>query len=143
MSVLIFLISGCFLDLLLEKVELMSSNSLSTNLLVTSILSHLASFPQPLLRSVLLQPDLVFQPSVRGLFTAVASIRQKLDNIMPTLTGSEEAIVEARRFLCQRAAATEGSGTAAWGQSHSRRESVASTISHIGEESETDEMTTN
>ena len=78
---------GCFLDLLFEKVELMASNNLTTNLLVTSIISQLASFPQPLLRSVLILPDIEFQPSVRGLFTAIASLRQKLDNIMPTLKG--------------------------------------------------------
>lgn len=52
---------GCFLDLLLERIELMSSNSLTTNLLATSILSDLAAFPQAILRSVLLQPDIVFQ----------------------------------------------------------------------------------
>ena len=76
----------------------MSSNSLTTNLLTTSILSHLASFPQPVLRSVLLTPDIVFQPSVRGLYTALASLKQKLDNIMPTLPNSEEAVLSARRY---------------------------------------------
>lgn len=78
---------GPFLDLLLEKVELMPTNSLATNLLVTSVLSQLASYPQPLLRAVLLHPDIILQPSVRGLFTAIASLRQKLDNIMPTFPG--------------------------------------------------------
>ena len=77
----------------------MASNSLTTNLLTTSILSQLASFPQPVLRSVLLTPDVVFQPSVRGLYTALASLRQKLDNIMPTLPNSEEAVLAARRYV--------------------------------------------
>ena len=76
----------------------MASNSLTTNLLTTSILSQLASFPQPVLRSVLLTPDIVFQPSVRGLYTALASLKQKLDNIMPTLPNSEEAVLAARRY---------------------------------------------
>lgn len=79
---------GTFLDLLLEKVELMPTNSLATNLLVTSLLSQLASYPQPLLRAVLLHPDIILQPSVRGLYTAIASLRQKLDNIMPTFPGT-------------------------------------------------------
>jgi len=56
-------IPGPFLDLLLEKVELMASNDLTTNLLVTSLLSQLASFPQPLLRSVLIHPDVILQVS--------------------------------------------------------------------------------
>jgi hypothetical protein len=42
------------------------------------------------------------QPSVRGLFSAIASVRQKLDNIMPTLTGAEEAVQLARKFLSDR-----------------------------------------
>lgn len=93
---------GSFLDLVLEKVELMTSNDLTTNLLVTSLISQLASYPQPLLRSVLIHPDVVLQPSVRGLYGAIASVRQKLDNIMPTLSGAEEAVQMARRFLVDR-----------------------------------------
>ena len=75
---------GPFLELLLEKVELMPTNSFATNLLVTGLLSQLASYPQPLLKSVLIHPDVVVQPSIRSLFTAIASLRQKLDIIMPT-----------------------------------------------------------
>ena len=76
---------GPFLDLLLEKVELMPTNNLSTNLLVTSILSQLSSFPQPLLRGVLVHPDVILQPSVRGLYTAISSLRQKLGNVIIVL----------------------------------------------------------
>ncbi len=93
---------GPFLDLLFEKVELMPTNSLSMNFLVTSILSQLASYPQPLLRAILTHPDIVLQPSVRGLYIAIASLRQKLDNIMPTFPGSDEAILASRRHLQQR-----------------------------------------
>ena len=45
---------------------------------------------------------LSIKPSVRGLFSAIASVRQKLDNIMPTLTGAEEAVQLARKFLLDR-----------------------------------------
>jgi len=93
---------GTFLDLLFEHVELMPTNSLATNMLVTSILSQLASYPQPLLRAVLVHPDICLQPSVRGLFTAVASLRQKLDNIMPTFPGSDEAILASKKHLQER-----------------------------------------
>ena len=101
---IINLVPGPFLDFLLEKVELMPSNNLATNLLVTSLLSQLASYPQPLLRAVLVHPDTILQPSVRGLLTAISSLRQKLDNIMPTLSGSEEAIVTAKKYLSDRLA---------------------------------------
>lgn len=117
---------GRFLDLLLEKIELMPSNNLATNLLVTSVLSQLASYPQPLLRAVLIHPDIVLQPSVRGLFTAIASLRQKLDNIMPTLPGAEEAMLVARKYLCERMTDTK------------RRDSnvsvMSATITHLGQE---------
>ena len=93
---------GPFLDLLLEKVELMPTNNLSTNLLVTSILSQLSSFPQPLLRGVLVHPDVILQPSVRGLYTAISSLRQKLDNIMPTYPGSDDAILACKKYLMDR-----------------------------------------
>lgn len=122
---------GCFLDLLLEKVELMASNNLITNLLVTSILSRLASQPQPILRSVLLQPDVIFQPSVRGLYTAIASLKQKLDNIMPTLVGADEAIHLSRKFLMER---TEDKKVEAKGRRKDSTTSMASTISHLGQE---------
>ena len=39
---------------------------------------------------------------MRGLFSAIASVRHKLDNIMPTLTGAEEAVQLARKFLVDR-----------------------------------------
>ena len=97
-------VSGPFLDFLMEKIELMPTNSFATNLLVTGIISQLASYPQPLLRSVLIHPDVVLQPSIRGLFNAVASLRQKLDVIMPTFPNSEEAIHAVRKCLSERVA---------------------------------------
>ena len=78
-------ISGPFLDLLFEKIELMPTNNLATNLLVTGVISQLASYPQPLLRSVLLHPDLILQPSIRGLFTAIASLRYSYQFIISTI----------------------------------------------------------
>ena len=113
--------------MLFEKVELMASNTLATNLLVTQIISSLASFPHPLLRSVLTLPDVTFQPSVRGLPQAIASLRSKLDNIMPTLAGSDEALGLAKRYLAERLAEP--------GSLKKRRDSnisMASAISQLG-----------
>ena len=128
---------GPFLDLLLEKVELMPSNSLATNLLSTSVLSRLSCLPHPLARSVLAQMpegDSVLQPSVRGLQTALSSLRHRLDNIMPTLDGADEAILAARRFLHERTeAGTAGEGKAMQNRAEAAVATVASTISHLGE----------
>ena len=63
--------SGCrpgpFLLALLERLDLATTNSLQLNLLLMSVISRLAHYPQPLLRSLLLNPTLVCQPSVRSL----------------------------------------------------------------------------
>ena len=46
----------------------MLENSLHVNLLLIGIITQLASYPQPLLRSFLLNTNMVFQPSVRSLY---------------------------------------------------------------------------
>ena len=52
---------------LLSKLELMVQNPLYVNLQLTGLLSRLACYPQPLLKSLLLSNSLVFQPSVKSL----------------------------------------------------------------------------
>lgn len=60
--------AGPFISVLLSRIENMLSNSLHVNLLLTGILAQLAAYPQPLLRSFLLNTNLVLQPSVRSLY---------------------------------------------------------------------------
>lgn len=64
----IILSAGPFVSVLLSRLENMLSNSLHVNLLLTGILAQLAAYPQPLLRSFLLNTNLVFQPTVRSLY---------------------------------------------------------------------------
>lgn len=52
---------------LLTKLENMLQNSLYVNILLTGIVAQLACYPQPLLRSFLLNTNMVFQPSVKSL----------------------------------------------------------------------------
>lgn len=63
-----FLPAGPFVSVLLSRMENMLSNPLHVNLLLTGILAQLAAYPQPLLRSFLLNTNLVFQPTVRSLY---------------------------------------------------------------------------
>lgn len=63
----LFFFSGPFLSALLTKLESMMQNSLYVNLLLTGLISRLACYPKPLLRSFLLNHNLVFQPSVKSL----------------------------------------------------------------------------
>lgn len=59
---------GPFLSILLTRLEMMMQNDVYTNLHLTGLISRLACYPQPLLKSFLLNPSLVFQPTVRSLF---------------------------------------------------------------------------
>jgi hypothetical protein len=58
---------GPFLCALLGRLEHMLSNSLQINLLITGILARLSYYPQVLLKSYLLNPNLVMQPNVKSL----------------------------------------------------------------------------
>ena len=60
--------AGPFLTLLLEKLKNFLSNSFYINLHVTGLISRLAVYPQPLLRTYLLDDSLVLQPNVPSLF---------------------------------------------------------------------------
>lgn len=60
--------AGPFLTIVLEKLKNFLSNSLYTNLHVTGLISRLAVYPQPLLRTYLLDDSLVLQPNVPSLF---------------------------------------------------------------------------
>ncbi|KAH0616034.1 hypothetical protein JD844_026816, partial [Phrynosoma platyrhinos] len=68
--------TGPFISVVLSKLENMLENSLHVNLLLIGIITHLASYPQPLLRSFLLNTNMVFQPSVRSLYQATNSTYQ-------------------------------------------------------------------
>ena len=46
-------------------------NGLGINLRLTALVSKLATFPQPLLKAVLLHPDVVVRPACSTLFHAI------------------------------------------------------------------------
>lgn len=59
---------GLFITTLFQKVERMPQNSFYVNLILTGVVSRLALYPQPLLRSFLLNYNMVLKPGVRSLF---------------------------------------------------------------------------
>lgn len=71
---------GPFLTVLIHKLDNLFQNAPCVNLHLTGLLARLASYPQRLLVSFLLDCDLVFQPSVRSLYQVLSSLRQKADN---------------------------------------------------------------
>ena len=59
---------GPFITRLFKKLEKMPENSIAVNEVLTGIISSLAEYPQPLLRSFLLNHGLVLQPDVKSIF---------------------------------------------------------------------------
>jgi len=93
---------GSFLTSLLSKLETMMANSLYVNLLLTGLLARLACYPQPLLRSFLLNHTLVFQPTVKSLVQVLGSVKHKVDCYSYTVKDFEMLLLRAWRFLSWR-----------------------------------------
>ncbi|GFQ92355.1 FTS and Hook-interacting protein [Trichonephila clavata] len=93
---------GPFLSIILTRLEMMMQNDVYTNLHLTGIISRLACYPQPLLRSFLLNPSLVFQPTVRSLFQVLGSLKQKVDSYSYTVDNYEELVNQSKQFLYNR-----------------------------------------
>lgn len=63
--------AGPFLTIVLERLKNFLSNSFYVNLHLTGLISRLAVYPQPLLRTYLLDHSLVLQPNVPSLFQVI------------------------------------------------------------------------
>lgn len=96
--------TGPFVSVLLSRLENMLSNSLHVNLLLTGILAQLAAFPQPLLRSFLLNTNLVFQPTVRSLYQVLATVKNQIEELAATRKDFPELITAAQHWLLAREA---------------------------------------
>uniref|UniRef100_A0A8C2HZW9 Family with sequence similarity 160 member A1a n=1 Tax=Cyprinus carpio TaxID=7962 RepID=A0A8C2HZW9_CYPCA len=94
--------TGPFLSVLLSRLENMPSNSLHVNLLLTGILAQLAAYPQPLLRSFLLNTNMVFQPSVRSLYQVLASVKNQIEQWSANNKDFPELLTAAQHCLLAR-----------------------------------------
>ena len=65
---------GPFMTYLYEAIENMMENSYYVNLHLTSLVSRLACYPQPILRSLLLNSNLVMQPGLKSLFLVMTCL---------------------------------------------------------------------
>lgn len=70
---------GPFLTALFSRMDHMLSNPLHINFLLTGILARLAYYPQLVLRSYLLNHNLVVQPNVKTLIQVLGNIKYKID----------------------------------------------------------------
>uniref|UniRef100_A0A3P8YAC8 FHF complex subunit HOOK-interacting protein C-terminal domain-containing protein n=1 Tax=Esox lucius TaxID=8010 RepID=A0A3P8YAC8_ESOLU len=102
--------TGPFVSVLLSRLENMLENSVHVNLLVTGILAQLAAYPQPLLRSFLLNTNMVFQPSVRSLYQVLASLKNQIEQLASTRKDFPELITSAQHCLLARESSLIGHG---------------------------------
>ncbi|XP_066489076.1 FHF complex subunit HOOK-interacting protein 1A [Tiliqua scincoides] len=94
--------TGPFISVVLSKLENMLENSLHVNLLLIGIITHLASYPQPLLRSFLLNTNMVFQPSVRSLYQVLASVKNKIEQFASIEKDFSGLLIQAQQYLLLR-----------------------------------------
>ncbi|KAJ8782457.1 hypothetical protein J1605_010165 [Eschrichtius robustus] len=94
--------TGPFISVVLSKLENMLENSLHVNLLLIGIVTQLASYPQPLLRSFLLNTNMVFQPSVRSLYQVLASVKNKIEQFASAETDFPGLLIQAQQYLLFR-----------------------------------------
>lgn len=88
--------------MVLSKLENMLENSLHVNLLLIGIITQLASYPQPLLRSFLLNTNMVFQPSVRSLYQVLASVKNKIEQFASVERDFPGLLIQAQQYLLFR-----------------------------------------
>ncbi|XP_074518528.1 FHF complex subunit HOOK-interacting protein 1A-like [Halichoeres trimaculatus] len=91
--------TGPFVSVLLSRLENLLENSIAVNLLVTGILSQLASYPQPLLRSFLLTTDPQTQPTVRTLHQVLVSVHAQIERYVAARPDYPALVTQAWRFL--------------------------------------------
>ncbi|XP_033631661.1 FTS and Hook-interacting protein-like isoform X1 [Asterias rubens] len=94
--------TGPFMDAIFARLDTMMQNSFYVNLLLTGIVARLAYYPQPLIRSYLLNTSMVFQPSVRSLIQVLTTIRNNLDAYAATIPEFENLLVRAKEYLFMR-----------------------------------------
>ncbi|XP_043359840.1 FHF complex subunit HOOK interacting protein 1B [Dermochelys coriacea] len=94
--------TGPFVAVLLAKLENMVQNSLYVNVLVTGLVARLACYPQPLLRSFLLNTNMVFQPSVKSLLQVLGSVKNKIESFAARQEDFPALLFKARKYLLAR-----------------------------------------
>lgn len=81
----------------------MPQNSLYVNVLLTGLVSQLACYPQPLLRSFLLSTHMVFQPSVKSLVQVLGLVKNKIESFAASQEDFPSLLLKAKKFLVARA----------------------------------------
>ncbi|XP_077155082.1 FHF complex subunit HOOK-interacting protein 1B [Ranitomeya variabilis] len=102
--------TGPFIAIIFAKLENMLTNSLYVNFLLTGMVAQLACHPQPLLRSFLLNTNMVFQPSVKSLVQVLGSVKNKIEAFAATQDDFHILLLKAKKFLIARGKLDWGEG---------------------------------
>ncbi|XP_027878500.1 FHF complex subunit HOOK-interacting protein 1B [Xiphophorus couchianus] len=94
--------TGPFMMVLFAKLENMLQNSLYVNILLTGIVAQLACYPQPLLRSFLLNTNMVFQPSVKSLIQVLGSVKNRIEAFAASHEDFPAMLRKAQQYLVAR-----------------------------------------
>ncbi|RNA15972.1 hypothetical protein BpHYR1_050963 [Brachionus plicatilis] len=93
---------GPFLCALLNRLDHMLTNNLQINFVVTGILARLAFYPQLLLRSYLLNSNLVLQPNIKSLIQILSNVKFKIEACSKTYNNFSLLYLKAKVFLIKR-----------------------------------------
>ncbi|XP_004717112.1 FHF complex subunit HOOK interacting protein 1B isoform X1 [Echinops telfairi] len=94
--------TGPFMAVLFAKLENMLQNSVYVNFLLTGLVAQLACHPQPLLRSFLLNTNMVFQPSVKSLLQVLGSVKNKIESFAASQEDFPALLSKAKKYLIAR-----------------------------------------
>ncbi|XP_044114645.1 FHF complex subunit HOOK interacting protein 1B isoform X4 [Neovison vison] len=104
---------GPFMAVLFAKLENMLQNSVYVNFLLTGLVAQLACHPQPLLRSFLLNTNMVFQPSVKSLLQVLGSVKNKIESFAASQEDFPALLSKAKKYLIARGKLDWAEGPAA------------------------------
>ncbi|CAF0733065.1 unnamed protein product [Brachionus calyciflorus] len=93
---------GPFLCALLNRLDHMLTNNLQINFMITGIFARLAYYPQLLLRSYLLNHNLVLQPNVKSLIQILGNVKFKIEACSKTYNNFALLYLKAKIFLVKR-----------------------------------------
>ncbi|XP_007952513.1 FHF complex subunit HOOK interacting protein 1B [Orycteropus afer afer] len=105
--------TGPFMAVLFAKLENMLQNSVYVNFLLTGLVAQLACHPQPLLRSFLLNTNMVFQPSVKSLLQVLGSVKNKIESFAASQEDFPALLSKAKKYLIARGKLEWAEGPAA------------------------------
>lgn len=94
--------TGPFLTAIWSKLQTYTSNLLYVNLHLTGIISHMSTYPLPLLHSIFLRPDIATASDLPSFHQVLKIMKQQIDAELPMTEESLEFIDNGRTFLIDR-----------------------------------------